>query len=53
MSIQLSVAVRNARLDAFESTTGTDAILEITGRRNGRPLLMRTPIAHFTVGTPI
>lgn len=27
--------------------------LLITGRRNGRPLLMRTPIAHFTVGTPI
>jgi len=29
MAIQLSVAVRNARLDAFESTTGTSAKLQI------------------------
>lgn len=29
MSIQLSVAVRNARLDTIESTTGTAAILKI------------------------
>ena len=29
MSIQLSVAVRNARLDAIESTAGTTAILKI------------------------
>ena len=29
MAIQLSVAVRNARLDAIESTTGTSAILKI------------------------
>lgn len=34
MAIQLSVAVRNARLDAFETTTGTSAILEI---RTGAP----------------
>lgn len=29
MAVQLSVAVRNARLDAVESTIGTSAILEI------------------------
>lgn len=29
MAIQLSVAVRNARLDAIESTIGTSAILKI------------------------
>lgn len=29
MTIQLSVAARNARLDAIESTTGTSAILRI------------------------
>lgn len=29
MALQYSVAVRNARLDAVESTTGTSAILEI------------------------
>lgn len=34
MAIQLSVAVRNAILDAIESTTGTSAILEI---RSGAP----------------
>lgn len=34
MTIQFSVAVRNARLDAFESTTGTSAILRI---RTGAP----------------
>lgn len=34
MSIQLSVAVRNARLDAIETTIGTSAILEI---RSGAP----------------
>lgn len=33
-AIQLSVAVRNARLDAFESTTGASAIMEI---RTGAP----------------
>jgi len=29
MAIQLSVAVRNARLDAIEATTGTGALLEL------------------------
>lgn len=29
MAIQFSVAVRNARLDAFETTTGTSAILRL------------------------
>lgn len=29
MAVQLSVAVRNARLDAIETTIGTSAILEI------------------------
>ena len=29
MTLQLSVAVRNARLDAIETTTGTSAILKI------------------------
>jgi len=29
MAVQYSVAVRNAKLDAFESTTGTSAILTI------------------------
>ena len=36
MAIQLSVAVRNARLDAFETTVGTAAILRIrTGTQPG------------------
>src|SRR4051812_16643571 len=34
MSVQLSVGVRNARLDQIESTTGTSAILKI---RTGAP----------------
>lgn len=34
MALQYSVAVRNARLDAVESTTGTSAILRI---RSGSP----------------
>jgi hypothetical protein len=34
MAIQFSVAVRNARLDAFETTTGATAILRI---RTGAP----------------
>ena len=34
MTIQYSVAVRNARLDTVESTAGTDAILKI---RTGAP----------------
>ena len=34
MAIQLSVAVRNARLDAFETTVGTAAVLRI---RTGAP----------------
>lgn len=34
MAIQLSVAVRNARLDAIETSIGTSAILEI---RTGSP----------------
>jgi hypothetical protein len=34
MAIQLSVAVRNARLDAFETATGASAILRI---RSGAP----------------
>lgn len=34
MSVQLSVAVRNARLDAIETTIGTSAILKI---RSGSP----------------
>lgn len=29
MTIQFSVAVRNARLDAFESTVGTSAVMKI------------------------
>lgn len=29
MAVQLSVSVRNARLDAIESTTGTSAVLKI------------------------
>lgn len=29
MALQLSVAVRNARLDAIETTVGTDAVLKI------------------------
>lgn len=29
MAVQLSVSVRNARLDAIESTIGTDAVLKI------------------------
>jgi hypothetical protein len=34
MAIQLSVAVRNARLDAIETTVGTSAVLKI---RTGAP----------------
>lgn len=34
MSLQLSAAVRNARLDTVESTIGTDAVLKI---RTGAP----------------
>ena len=34
MGIQLSVAVRNARLDVIETTIGTSAVLKI---RSGTP----------------
>jgi len=34
MTLQYSVAVRNAKLDAFETTVGTSAIMEI---RSGAP----------------
>jgi len=50
MAIQLSVAVRNARLDAFETTVGTAAVLRIrTGapRRTAlRPMLARYCRSH-------
>jgi len=40
MTIQLSVAARNARLDAFESTTGATAVLRI--RTGGQPATCAT-----------
>jgi hypothetical protein len=40
MAIQLSVAVRNARLDSFESTISTSAVLRI--RTGGQPATCAT-----------
>lgn len=37
MAIQLSVAVRNARLDAIESTTGASAVLRVFNNAAGTP----------------
>lgn len=50
MSIQLSTAVRNARLDAIETTVGTSAIMEIrTGSMPANCAASRTGTVLATV----
>jgi hypothetical protein len=54
MALQLSVAARNARLDAIESTIGTDAVLKIfTGAQpaNCAAADSGTLLATFTLPT--
>lgn len=50
MSVQLSVAVRNARLDAIESTIGASAILKI---RSGAPPANCAAADSGTVGATL
>ena len=53
MSVQLSVAVRNARLDAIESTIGTSAVLEIrTGAQPANCAASRTGTVLATLSLP-
>lgn len=53
MSIQLSVAVRNARLDVIETTTGTSAILRIrTGAQPANCAATRSGTVVATVNLP-
>lgn len=53
MSIQLSVAVRNARLDAIETTAGTSAILRIrTGAQPANCAATRSGTVVATVNLP-
>ena len=53
MAIQLSVAVRNARLDAFEATTGASAVLRIrTGAQPASCAAARTGTVLATVNLP-
>lgn len=49
MSIQLSVAVRNARLDAIETTIGTSAVLKI--RTGAQPASCATADAGTVLAT--
>jgi hypothetical protein len=49
MTIQLSVAVRNARLDAVESTTGTSAVLKI--RTGAQPATCATADSGSVLAT--
>lgn len=49
MAIQLSVAVRNARLDAIESTIGTAAVLKI--RSGGQPATCATADSGTVLAT--
>lgn len=48
-AIQLSVAVRNARLDSFETTTGTSAIMEI--RTGAQPASCATASSGTVLAT--
>lgn len=49
MAIQLSVAVRNARLDAIETTIGTTAVLKL--RTGAQPATCATADSGTVVGT--
>ncbi len=49
MAIQLSTAVRNARLDAIESTVGTSAVLKI--RTGGQPATCATADSGSVLAT--
>lgn len=49
MTVQLSVAVRNARLDAIETTIGTSAILKI--RTGGQPATCATADSGSVLAT--
>ncbi len=49
MTVQFSVAVRNARLDAFESTIGTSAVLKI--RSGSVPATVATADAGTVLAT--
>jgi hypothetical protein len=49
MTLQYSVAVRNARLDAVESTTGTSAIMEI--RTGAQPATCATADSGTVLAT--
>lgn len=52
-AIQLSVSVRNARLDAFESTTGASAIMEIrTGAQPASCAAANTGTVLATLALP-
>lgn len=53
MAIQFSVAVRNARLDAFETTAGASAVLRIrTGAAPANCAAARTGTILATVNLP-
>ena len=53
MAIQFSVAVRNARLDAFETTAGASAVLRIrTGAAPANCAAARTGTVLATVNLP-
>jgi len=49
MAVQLSTAVRNARLDAIESTIGTSAIMKI--RSGGQPATCATADSGTVLAT--
>jgi hypothetical protein len=49
MAIQLSVAVRNARLDAIESTIGTSAVMKI--RTGAQPATVATADSGTVLAT--
>lgn len=51
MTLQLSVAVRNARLDAIESTIGTSAVLKIYELTAGAPANCAASITGTVLAT--
>lgn len=51
MTLQLSVAVRNARLDAIESTIGTSAVLKIYDLTAGAPANCAASITGTVLAT--
>lgn len=51
MALQLSVAVRNARLDAIETTIGTDAVLKIYDLTAGAPANCAAAITGTVLAT--